>query len=135
MLSVGFAGLLGALAWPIILAAVDADFGVRRRLRASETLAFAVVDLRTIKPERKAAIFGNCLPMFDGDVEHEANVVGGVYATVEMFWPLPPGVVTCRLSCEAPKERWNGMFDLGPTVLSARFLDNLAIPIGTVIEL
>ena len=66
--------------WSVILAAVDADFGVRLRLRAPETVAFAVVDLRTIKPERKAVVFGSCLPMFDGSVEHEANVVGGVYA-------------------------------------------------------
>ena len=53
-------------------------------------------------------------------------MLNGVEATVEMFWPLTPGVVTCRLSCEAPKERWNGMFDLGATVLSARFLDNFS---------
>jgi hypothetical protein len=65
---------------PIILVAVDADFWVRLRLRALETVAFAVVDFRTIKPERKVGVFGNCLPMFDGSVEHEANVVGGVYA-------------------------------------------------------
>jgi hypothetical protein len=42
---------------PIILAAVDADFWVRLSLRAPETVAFAVADLRTIKPERKAVVF------------------------------------------------------------------------------
>ena len=57
-------GMLGV--WSVILAAVDADFGVRLRLRAPETVAFAVVDLRIIKPERKAVVFGNCFPMFDG---------------------------------------------------------------------
>lgn len=61
--------------WPVTLAAVDADLGVRLRLRAPETVAAAVVDLRTIKPERKAVVFGNGLPMLDGGVEHQANVV------------------------------------------------------------
>jgi hypothetical protein len=42
---------------PIILAAVDADFWVRLSLRAPETVAFAVVDLLTIKLERKAVVF------------------------------------------------------------------------------
>lgn len=69
-------GMLGV--WPVILAAVDADLGVRLRLRAPETVAVAVVDLRTIKPERKAVVSGNGLPMFDGGVEHQANVVAGV---------------------------------------------------------
>jgi hypothetical protein len=54
------------------------------------------------------------------------SVLNGVEATVEIFWPLPPGVVTCRFSCEAPKERWNGMLDWGATVLSSRFLDDFS---------
>jgi hypothetical protein len=57
-------------------------------------------------------------------------MLNGVEATVEMFWPLPPGVVTCRFSCEAPKERWNGMFDSGAMVLSARFLDDFSNTYG-----
>ena len=56
--------------WAVILAAVDTDLGVRLRLRAPETVTFAVVDLRTIKPERNAVVLGHCLPMFDGGVEH-----------------------------------------------------------------
>lgn len=47
-------------------------------------------------------------------------------AIVKMFSPLPPGVVTCRFSCDTPKERWNGMFDLGATVLSTHFLGDFS---------
>src|SRR5271170_7429761 len=53
-------------------------------------------------------------------------MLNGVEATVKMFEPLPPGVVTCRFSCEAPKERWDGMFDLGATVLPTRFLGDFS---------
>jgi hypothetical protein len=115
----------------IILAAVDAGFWVRLRLRALETVAFAIVDLRTIKPERKAGVFGTVCPclMVVSNMRRTLWVefmLNGVEATVKMFSPLPPEVVTCRFSCEAPKERWNGMFDLGATVLSTRFLDDFS---------
>ena len=56
--------------WPVIFAAVDADLGVRLRLRAPKTIAFAVVNLRTVKPECKVVVIGHRLPMFDGGVEH-----------------------------------------------------------------